>query len=340
VQPARLALVLCLAACAPAGERASRALYELERLTFVPPARCSLVEYSPPPYADCSLERALVFDRFELTRGDVAFYWPEFARAVDARLWSDAARDAPERADWPAFLDFAGAGRVAQARGMRLPTPREWIHVAVGRRDFSVPWGGRGQELFANTRVLLPDEYGQRVDSSLKSPCRVGTFENGRSRPFGCYDLLGNVWEWVDGVVPGLDPPLEDEGDVYDFGGRSASVMGGAYNTPLYPTFWRDPTRGSLWLRFHAKKMDKDTLSPAIGARMCAEAEPYLWSQAAHWDAGSEPATRRRVARVGREWAEDARSREALEGILSGLCARPGAAPALAWLAEGVRSAP
>jgi hypothetical protein len=72
---------------------------------------------------------------------------------------------------------------------------------------------------------------------------------------------------------------------------------------------------------------------------MCADAEPYLWTQARRW--GSANAARARVRAVGRRWAqEDARARAALRPILAALRARPGAPEALAWLEEGVLAEP
>lgn len=326
---ARLALLPFFVACTHEAERGSRALHELERLAFVPPAVCTLW-----PSSDLSLAKPLVFDRFEFTRADLRHHWPERRSRADTTRWqTDLARDAPERSDWPAILDFYEAQELAALRGMRLPTPTEWLHVAVGRRDYQQPWGRSGREFFANTVVLQDGE-----DYSLKSPCSVGTFENGKSQPFGCYDLLGNAWEWVDGIVLGCvpsDDPGADELD--DLGGSMTCVMGGAYDSRWRPTYELD--RALNQQRFHARRENKRTLGPSFGARMCADAEPYLWSQAPHW--GSSSAARERVRAVGRRWAqEDALARAALRSLLAELRARPGVPLALAWLEEGVLAEP
>jgi len=322
-------LAALLAACAHE-EAGTRALCELERLTFVPADECILW-----PAFDLSLTRAIVFDRFEFTRADLHHYWPDRpSRAQSVRWHSDVALDSPEHGAWPAPLDFHEASELAELREMRLPTPQERLHVAIGgRRTYPKPWGGSGREFFANTVVQQDGE-----DFSLKSPCSVGTFENGKSQPFGCYDLLGNAWEWVDGIVRGCVPsedPGEDELD--DMGGSMTCVMGGAYDTRWRPTYELD--RAINKQRFHARREDKRTLGPSFGARMCAEAELYLWAQAARW--GSSGVARERVRAVGRRWAEeDALARSSLRALLVELRARPGAQQGLAWLEEGVLAAP
>lgn len=325
-------------------EPASRALHELERLAFVPPAACTL---PGNPSQDLSLSRSIVIDRFEFTRADLRHYWP--AREPRASLvedpatgkdwsWSvDVSPDSAEHADWPAALDFHEAAELAALRGMRLPTPAEWLHVAVGRREYqTTPWGGPGREFFANTVVRDP----AGVDFSLKAPCNVGTYENGKSTPFGCYDLLGNVWEWVDGIVRGYAPPPVADSrydELDDDLGTKTSVMGGAFDTAWRPTFQLD--RSINQQRFHALPIDKLTLGPSFGARMCADAAPYLWSKASEW--GTSSSARARVRAVGRRWAaDDFLARAELPRLLSELRARSGAPPALAWLEEGVLAEP
>lgn len=324
-----LALTLSWAACSARSEPATQDLLELERLSFVRPGRCSL------PGTDLSLERPLVFDRFEVTRAELRHYWPDRALGGGRSWQEDAAHDAPERSDWPAFLDFHEAEELARARGMRLPTPREWLYVAVGGRDYKNPWGGLGRQFFANTLVFDTDG----VNFSVKQPCNVGSYENGKSKPFGCYDLLGNVWEWVDGLVPGYEAAARgDELDAYldnDFG-TVASVMGGAYDSAWRPSFEFDAAVGVQ--RFHARRLAKDDTGPSFGARMCADAEAYLQAHAGRWGAGE--AARARVVAVGRAWGRDDLARSHLKTLLADLRARPAAGVGLAWLEEGALSPP
>jgi len=202
---------------------------------------------------------------------------------------------------------------------MRLPTATEWIHVAVGRGDLYYPWG-QDQSSVANT-----------VETGLGHPTAVGTFESGKGRPFGCYDLVGNVWEWVDGSVPGYLDVVGDELDAVRQDPTRVTAMGGAFNSKRRPNYEWD--RIQQRYRFHATRRDRGALSTSIGVRMAADAGEYLWRHAPNW--GTDEAARRRVQSVGRRWSADRTARTGLRALLASLLEREGAPEALGWLLEG-----
>jgi hypothetical protein len=302
-------------ACAP-GEAAAatRELYELERLAFVPPVPFKLVLGARNDSdGDCSIKRAIVMDRFEFTRRDLRHYWGDRVRVADHVDWSEElAGYTEDRLDWPAYMSYYEAEELATRRGMRIPFAKEWIHVAVGRKRMRYPWGSKAGR-FANT-----------IDISVNRPVPVGTFENGRVDLFGCYDMLGNVWEWVADEVRSFRTYFKD---VF---GEHTSVMGGGYESTLARVYLLVGRN----LAFNARRVRKGTLNPAYGARMCADAGPYLWKQAFRWGSGDE--ARRRVIGVARRWAEDSVARDALRSLLSELLERPGAPEGLFWLREGL----
>ena len=89
-------------------------------------------------------------------------------------------------------LNLADSEAYARYYGKALPSQDEWLDAAIGReRRWRYPWGSKFGNFFCNY-----------FDNGIKAPCRVGTFENGRSRVTGCYDMVGNVAEWTRTAVP------------------------------------------------------------------------------------------------------------------------------------------
>ena len=309
------AVVAALVVACGSGEGSGTTpLDELERLAFVPASQCRLDGFVGED-ADLSLRRAIVFDLYELSRGRRAELLRARGIPVERVIeFESAAQD--EDADLPAYLTREEAVALARMRGMRLPTAKEWLHVAVGRRSFPYPWGQEHRGSVANTLEL-----------EFNKPCAVGTFERGRSEPFGCYDMLGNVWEWVDGHVPGYDDDGAAVGD---------TALGGSWRHLPRKTYGAFDTAGREGLYFHAMTVAPGTSAPFLGARMCADAETYLLETADQW--GSDARSIQRIEGVGRRWAGAVGTGPIL-AVLEPLLARPAAPRALASLAAGARGA-
>ncbi len=77
------------------------------------------------------------------------------------------------------------ARRACAKAGKRLATNQEWLQASLGTPDSSSAWG---------------DSDCQVNNNWHDQPGPSGTGEHCVSS-FGIYDMIGNVWEWVDGVV-------------------------------------------------------------------------------------------------------------------------------------------
>ncbi len=134
-------------------------------------------------------------DQFEVTNGR----YVEFVKSAGHRVPQNPTN--PTRNLWqgdsiteslaerPVInVDWFDADAYCKWAGKRLPTEAEWEKAAKGTSDRRFPWGN----VEPTTKHL---NYNQRWIGE-KTLMPVGSYEAGKS-PYGVYDVVGNVWEWV-----------------------------------------------------------------------------------------------------------------------------------------------
>jgi len=114
---------------------------------------------------------------------DASGYQTDAEKAGDAITWRNF--NTPDRQRFPVtYVSWNDAARYCAWVGKRLPTEAEWEKAARGRTKYIYPWGNTFNDSFANTFDL---GAGQPVAGASHSA----------ASPYGAYDMVGNVWEWV-----------------------------------------------------------------------------------------------------------------------------------------------
>ena len=227
------------------------------------------------PVHEVEIRRAFAVGRFELTYAQYAAFieatnhpsgrncrtWG--GDSVEDRLgkdWRDPAYGRPMRPDEPVSCvnwndAKAYAAWLAEDTGepYRLLTEAEWEYAArAGRPHTLYSWGDTpdGACRYANLYDLsgatssIPRPYEPaNCDDGAVDLAVVGSRE---PNPFGLYDMIGNVWEWIEDcyVMTFLEDQTDDAAQT-TYGCDRRGVRGGSWSsieTRQRPTFrGRDP---------------------------------------------------------------------------------------------------
>lgn len=176
-----------------------------------------------------------------------------------ARNWRDPGYGRPARDDEPvvcvSWRDAqAYAAWLSRKTGQRyrLPTEAEWEYAARGGRTTRWPWGSEDAQAcrFANIANADQPNIGTTKAEATCADGYVGVSPVASFAPsdFGLYDMIGNVWEWVEdcSILPYPPAPIDGSAmQMADGACEKRAVRGGSWRTRLSrqkPSFrGRDP---------------------------------------------------------------------------------------------------
>lgn len=104
-------------------------------------------------------------------------------------------------------VTWFGAQAYCQYYGGRLPSDFEWEKAARGTQGWAYPWGNEISEENANyyaSRDPFEEHHGRIGDTTPVGFYNGNTYEGYKTvdsaSPYGAYDMVGNVEEWVGNV--------------------------------------------------------------------------------------------------------------------------------------------
>ena len=176
--------------------------------------------------------KAFFIDKYEVT--NVQYYeYVKSGRGYAPATWNDTQHPMgklgrrwpigtppPGEEHYPVTdTDWYDARAYCTWAGKRLPAEAEWEKAARGTDGRRFPWGDDADPRKANT-----------LESGVRWARAVGSYPDDVS-PYGVYDMIGNVAEWVDDWYHPYPGSTLQRGAF----GHYPVLRGGSWATPVYP---------------------------------------------------------------------------------------------------------
>ncbi|MCF7918666.1 MAG: SUMF1/EgtB/PvdO family nonheme iron enzyme [Candidatus Cloacimonetes bacterium] len=97
------------------------------------------------------------------------------------------------------YVTWYGANDYVEYYGWKLPTEQEWEKAARGMTGYEYPWGDSLSGDRANYRDSGDVWDNGTTPVGFYNGQNFNGFQTTNSQsPYGCYDMSGNVWDWID----------------------------------------------------------------------------------------------------------------------------------------------
>ena len=175
-------------------------------------------------YEDYSFWLSDGWDAVKENEWNAPMYWEKDGEERITRDFAGKRRINPNEP--VCHVSFYEASAYCKWANKRLPTEAEWEKAALWDKEKSIkmifPWGDKKPTT----------QHANLLESNVWNCSEVGAYEDGKSS-YGCYQMIGDVWEWTSSEFvgyPGFKSGFDEYNDKW-FTNQKV-LRGGSFGTP------------------------------------------------------------------------------------------------------------
>jgi formylglycine-generating enzyme required for sulfatase activity len=183
--------------------------------------------------------------------------WQALMGSNPSRFYNCGSDCPVEQVSWNDAQAYISKLNARTGKHYRLPSEAEWEYAARAGSIAAYPWGNKASHDYAN---YGDDECCLGLVQGRDKWLNTAPVASFPANSFGLYDMIGNVWEWVDDGFHESYAGAPADGSSWPGNGSNHVVRGGSWN--FDPQFIRASTRS---------RFDPSMRMSSIGFRLASD---------------------------------------------------------------------